>query len=349
MFIVIEGADASGKETQSRRLTARLHGVRYAFPQYDVAPLGPLIKAHLQKGDLDPHVLQSLLTVDKFDAAEGIRETLQRQHVVCDRWWPSAYVYGASDGCDKRWLRSIHATLPEPDLLLYLAVSLEEAKRRKPRPDDHYEANAEKQAQVRAGYRKLWDQNNSDKWQVIDGHGTPDEVADRIWAVVSAYMSDTRGDVKIMLSTLGDLGRGRRAQLLDMIPDPEKWSPPGTRIGSGLRDMIQGGPVDKEVILAVRSSEEVVGIVMAIGDYLSIFVHEGHRRKRIGTRLVEAARERAVMKLRFLGQSTSPGAVDFWKSPRVAASVDLDEATLAFGDAMDLDVLTALRKIPRQQ
>ncbi len=207
MLIVICGADGAGKATQTKMLGERImraagrEVVLFSFPQYGT-PIGKAILAHLKneisvvrwpnagsyndRAPEDALIFQCLNTADKYMAAGNIDAVLRRGGIViCDRWWQSAYAYGAADGLDRRWLEDLHKHLPASDLNIYIDLPLEESLKRRPVLRDRYEKDAVKQQTVREIYRQLWDTTSS-SWPTIDGTGTPEEVHERIWQRVIA-------------------------------------------------------------------------------------------------------------------------------------------------------------------
>jgi dTMP kinase len=209
MFIVIEGTDASGKATQTRMLATRLERLgrsttTFSFPRY-ATPLGEAILRHLKREIIvaqpdyklakhepapeDAMIFQCMMVVDKYDAAPAIGDALKAGDVVSDRWWPSAFAYGAADGLSPEWLLRVHRYLPQPDLYVLIDVDLEETARRRPERRDRYERDREKQALVRRNYRDLWTLRKAGgrgRWSVVDGTGTIEEVHERIWNEVVA-------------------------------------------------------------------------------------------------------------------------------------------------------------------
>ncbi len=217
MLICIEGCDGAGKNTQSKLLAEHLQpSVLFSFPRYNT-PLGTLIRRHLTGGvSLDQDVptnttiiqhtiggttgpllgrgrapddllmFQCLATIDKYDAANGIRADLASNvHVVCDRYTQSALAYGIADGLDETWLRRIQSSLPVPDLNIFIDVSEEEALRRRPQLRDRYEKDREKQRRVRGIYRQIWVTGGPGRWVVIDGHQPVEAVHEAIWKEVA--------------------------------------------------------------------------------------------------------------------------------------------------------------------
>jgi dTMP kinase len=214
MFIVLEGPDAVGKNTQKERLTLRLERmgrevVAFSFPRYKTV-LGSAIERHLRKeiymadavrdlshGAEDPMVFQCMMVVDKYDAAPAIEDALKREAVViADRWWQSAYCYGAADGLPKEWLLRAHRRLPQADLNFWLSIPPEEGLKRRPKPRDRYEEDRAKQAVVRDNYNDLWSALDDPlgtfrcgRWDIIDGMQSIEKVHEDIWHHVTDHHS----------------------------------------------------------------------------------------------------------------------------------------------------------------
>jgi dTMP kinase len=202
VIICIEGLDASGKNTQAKRLvdTFRTNGKEalvFSFPRYETE-IGGLIRTLLTQdlatrdrwSDAEtmlPHdsalILQSLMLVDKLEAATSIQQLSQRGGVaVLDRWTPSALCYGPADGIDRGWIERVQSRLPEADFYFFLDVPPEEALRRRPVLRDRYEKDREKQAVVRENYKRLWIEKGGRRpWYfIVDGTGDLDAVTRRI-------------------------------------------------------------------------------------------------------------------------------------------------------------------------
>jgi dTMP kinase len=204
-MVVVEGCDSVGKQTQTRKLVARfdsigVKAVLYAFPRYTTT-VGKAILRHLKSDILlvepvtgpaprgtepgvapeDALIFQGLQVMDKYSAAIEIERHLDSGTVVvCDRWWQSAFAFGAADGLDPDWLVRVHGMLPEAWLNIFIDVPPEEALRRRPEARDRYERDREKQKVVRANYERLWTNAGPD-YVKIDGMGTVEEVHERVW------------------------------------------------------------------------------------------------------------------------------------------------------------------------
>lgn len=213
MIIAIEGTDAAGKATQTKLLVERLvaQGVptsTLSFPNYETetgqiikrlltdarrlvygthAGICPEVEALKLPGE-QALVLQSLMAVNRYEQSEVLEEMtrVNDRALVLDRYMLSGIVYGGCDGLDPMWLRGIHSGLPEADLTLYLDISIEESFKRRPERRDAYEKNRELLERVRNAYLdnsvEVGERGSSVKR--IDGMGTVEEVAERIWAEV---------------------------------------------------------------------------------------------------------------------------------------------------------------------
>lgn len=221
MFIVLEGMDACGKDTQGPLLVERFgkNGVKareFSFPSTDT-DLGKAIARHLTEETVltssvystvepgppwspsgyvyphpdDPLVFQCMMVADRCEALPEITQTLHDGlPVITKRWWPSGYVYGAAEGLSPEWLRKVHAHLPKPDLYFLLDLDLETAMKRRPDRRDRYEQNLEYQKKIEEGYRALWAQGNPTFWHVIDGRLPASEVHALIWREVYIAMEN---------------------------------------------------------------------------------------------------------------------------------------------------------------
>jgi dTMP kinase len=192
-FIVLEGGDASGKSTQSRRLADRLRSQgRDVVESFEpgATQAGAAIRALLLDGDapIDPTTEALLLAADRAqEVADVIRPALARgADVVSDRFVPSSLAYqgvGRGLGLDEVEKLNRWATGGlEPDLVVVLDVDDAVAASRRAGPGDRLErAGDEFHAAVREAYRTL----GADRgWVVLDGNDDAEIVSERVWAVV---------------------------------------------------------------------------------------------------------------------------------------------------------------------
>jgi len=148
-LIVIDGADGSGKATQTKLLVEKLQeeGLRVEtldFPQYTQNHFGRLLRESLdgKRGDflqLDPRLASTIYAADRFESAPKIRIWLEEGAiVVLDRYVSSNMLHQASkltDEADRieflNWLDTIeHGVfgIPRPDVILYLDIPYEVRK-----------------------------------------------------------------------------------------------------------------------------------------------------------------------------------------------------------------------------
>jgi thymidylate kinase len=222
LLIAIEGADAVGKNEQSRRLTDALSATkqtcRLSFPRYDTTVGGAILRHLKEETRLvdttkasswdnnplplsvdDPLMFQCMMLADKVHAAASIRSMLAGGHVVLDRWWQSAYVYGSCDGLDETWLLQTHEFLPQADLNILLTLPVEESQNRRPGLRDRYEKDVVKQVRIREKYIELWKQmiarSPKNDWVIVDSNKTRDEVFEQIMQRVRATASRLKMDL----------------------------------------------------------------------------------------------------------------------------------------------------------
>ena len=185
MFIVIEGADGTGKTTQANMLIAHmrtmgLQVLPLVFPSN--RPAGQAARHLLRtKGQDMTHkalITQAVMTSDRYDHVDLIRMHLRQGGcIVSVRWWQSGFVYGAVEGLDTTWLAAIHASLPAADLNILLDMPLDLMMQRiseRAQAAERYETRAF-QERVKQGY--LLHSKDNDSWPIIkvEDH-TPEEV-----------------------------------------------------------------------------------------------------------------------------------------------------------------------------
>ena len=197
-FVVLEGGDGSGKSTQVARLARFLgdrgHTVCVTFEPGATA-LGGVLRDVLLHGrdPIAPRAEALLMAADRAQhVAEVVAPALARgEWVVSDRFLPSSLVYqGVVRGLGVDAVRAANdgaVAGVQPDLVVVLDVSEAQARARRDGAPDRLEAEAGSfHADVAVAYRDL---AASEGWVVVDGTGTPDEVAARVEAVVIAHLA----------------------------------------------------------------------------------------------------------------------------------------------------------------
>ena len=190
-LIAVEGADASGKSTQARRLAESL-GAKFTF-QFGATSAGKIVREFLldpATDSLDDRTEALLIIADKAQhVAEIVRPALEAgRDVVTDRFTASTLAYqGYGRGLDLAKLQTILRFATggiEPDLNLLLDVPAEVASRRLGSSVDRFEgAGRGFLDRVRAGYLAMAAADPA-RWTVVDAEGSVDEVSARVLAAV---------------------------------------------------------------------------------------------------------------------------------------------------------------------
>jgi dTMP kinase len=188
-FIVLEGIDGSGKSEQSRRLVSFLRaGGRRAVETREPTDgeWGRRYRAWA-RGDTEAsagEVLQFFIEDRKQHVADLIEPALARgEDVVCDRYVASTLAYQAAHGVSREGLRAALDVcgFPEPDLVLWLRLPVDRALERiGSRSSERYE---------KVGFLERVDAEYAELGLTpVDADGTPEEVAERIRAVVEPLL-----------------------------------------------------------------------------------------------------------------------------------------------------------------
>lgn len=212
LFISLEGLDGSGKSTQLKLLVERLRGDGLTVAE-NQEPGGTPIGAQIRRILLDPanHELTSMAELLLMfasraqSAAEIIEPALQRgEVVVSDRYTDSTLAYqGAGRGLDREAILNLHRLSVGnllPDITLFIDVDLETSLRRasarnrgnrtlvsEARID---EQSADFHERVRHGYFEIAEREPQ-RFRIIDGRRTIDQVAAEVWAEIATLLSKT--------------------------------------------------------------------------------------------------------------------------------------------------------------
>lgn len=199
LLIAFEGGDGSGKSTQAKIAAQRLDAV--LTRQSGGTPFGEKLRAILLDPDTAGVSLRAEALLFMADRAEHVDKVVEPalsagKHVVSDRWAYSSFVYqGYGRGLDIEELRNLSDWSMNglwPDLVVFLDIPLETGATRvtdRNGEQDQYELEgASLQERVVAGYRELA-AADPDRWRVIDGTGSIDEVAQRVWTVLETTLS----------------------------------------------------------------------------------------------------------------------------------------------------------------
>ena len=197
-FIAFEGGEACGKSTQSRLLADALGAVLTREPG------GTVIGAQLRSLALSPDTVgldaRAEALVMAADRAQHVAELVapalaSGRHVVTDRFAGSSIAYqgyGRGLPVDEILGISRWATAGVwPDLILLLDVPAVEADRRLGSDRDRMESESvEFHAAVIAGFHAQAAEE-PERWAVIDGTGSIDEVATTVRRIVAQRLQLT--------------------------------------------------------------------------------------------------------------------------------------------------------------
>ncbi len=193
LFVVFEGIDACGKSTQARRV-AHERSARYVFEPGDT-PLGAELREWLLNAStpMTPVTEALMMLADRsHHVATVIEPTLARvDHVMADRFYASTLAYqGYGRGVDLDDLEAatelaIGGCLPDLTILIDIDVDTANERRERNAEDRFESADVEFHDRVREGYLTMADRDR-DRWFVVDGRGTFDEVA----ALIDARLDD---------------------------------------------------------------------------------------------------------------------------------------------------------------
>jgi dTMP kinase len=206
MFVTFEGIEGCGKSTQCRLLAAWLEELGHKVlrtREPGGSALGRTLRSillNVENRDLTPESELFLYLADRAQhVGQIIRPHLEQGWtVLCDRYADSTVVYqGYGRGLDPDLLHSFNDVAVAglwPDLTLLIDLPVEDglrramdrnARERQCASEGRFEAESLSfHGRIRNGYLR-WAALHPDRFRIIDGLGTPEEVQDRVRAQVS--------------------------------------------------------------------------------------------------------------------------------------------------------------------
>ncbi len=197
-FITFEGIDGSGKSTQARLLADGLKERGYDVVltrEPGGSPGADEIRRLVLEGDPEKWSAETellLFTAARRDHLERLIEPAiaDGKIVVCDRFADSTRMYqGLSRGDLRAKVDALHELMigREPDLTLLIDMDpdqgLSRAKGRNGHEERFEDFGPGLQRKMRQGFLALADEYN-DRFRIIDGSGSVDDVAAKVAAVV---------------------------------------------------------------------------------------------------------------------------------------------------------------------
>lgn len=194
-FIVIEGLDRAGKSTQcsllAKALKEKSHPVKeMKFPDRTTI-IGRMIDSYLNNTrDIDDHSIHLLFSANRWEFSKTMEEQLLNGvTLIVDRYAYSGVAYScAKPGMDSEWCKQSDVGLPQPDLVMFLELSAEDALRRSGYGEERYEKK-EFQSRVSKNFLKLQDDKY---WKVINAGRAVETVHQDILSLAESVLKDVK-------------------------------------------------------------------------------------------------------------------------------------------------------------
>lgn len=183
-LIVIEGIDRTGKSTQCNLLVKALQNKGHSaklmkFPDRSTT-IGKMIDSYLKKGcELDDHAVHLLFSANRWEANQSMKQDLLNgTTLVIDRYAFSGVAYSsAKNDMNIEWCKKSDVGLPEPDVVMFLNLTAEEAQRRSGYGEERYE-KSDFQKSVVNNFMTL--SRAGGHWVHVDASGTIDDVSEKM-------------------------------------------------------------------------------------------------------------------------------------------------------------------------
>ncbi|MBS7657272.1 dTMP kinase [Candidatus Bathyarchaeota archaeon] len=190
-FICIEGLDKSGKTSQSILLVEAL--CRKGFDAvYTTEPsngeIGRFIRKYVlhRKDRVSPIIEALLFAADRADHVENEIKPLlsEGKIIVSDRYVYSSLAYQGATGLSLDWIKEINKHVLQPDLSIYIDVSVETLMKRYGKEKSVME-QFETQKKVEKIYKNLVQEG---KLIPVNGEQSIESAANEIFSIVLNYI-----------------------------------------------------------------------------------------------------------------------------------------------------------------
>ena len=194
VLVNLEGIDGCGKSTQSKLLREKLEGEGekvIILKEPTKRPHGQKLwdVLHGKRKASNEEILELFVLDRKQHVEEKIQPALDDgTMVLMDRYYYSSMAYQVAGGIDIEEIREKHVFAPRPDVVLIfdlpVSVALERVKGHSDADEFEKEEHLEK---VREAYLDL---GNDPLVRIVDATGTPEEIFEDVWRLVSEVRND---------------------------------------------------------------------------------------------------------------------------------------------------------------
>lgn len=190
MFLTLYGINNIGKSTQAKRLVERLQAEGYEavyikYPVYELEPTGPKLNRVLREGEavLSEEELQLWFALNRYQFEPTLREWLAAgKIVVAEDYTGTGIAWGTVKGASTEWLETVNQGLLKEDL----AILMDGERFVQAKESGHvHEDNAAFMARSREVHLMLGEKYG---WQKVFVEGNAEQVAEKVWSVVKAFL-----------------------------------------------------------------------------------------------------------------------------------------------------------------
>ncbi len=237
MIVAIEGIDAAGKNAQVERLCkwfethmrTKFNSIRkHDFPHYETVAggvVGRILRgqtiiidendverddgsavSYAQKWSRDKAVIiQSVMIADRLEWMPLLVEYAQSTDnlLLLDRYKMSGVAYGASDGLEANWVRTVQSCIPDADLNVLLDITVEESRKRRPERRDYYERQFDKLHRTRGYYLREFDQlcaSDAEACLVVSGEQDRESITKQIVNAILGRLTSIERDQALTIA-----------------------------------------------------------------------------------------------------------------------------------------------------
>ena len=194
VLVNLEGIDGCGKSTQSKLLLEKLEGKGekvIILKEPTKRPHGQKLwdVLHGKRKASNEEILELFVLDRKQHVEEKIQPALDDgTMILMDRYYYSSMAYQVAGGIDVEEIREKHVFAPRPDVVLIfdlpVSVALERVKGHSDADEFEKDEHLEK---VREAYLDL---ENDPLVRIVDATGTPEEIFEDVWRLVSEVRND---------------------------------------------------------------------------------------------------------------------------------------------------------------